>query len=361
MSNILIVESANHVARGHLQEVLRSSCSLSVTVCDTVPVELDTYSTVILNSLPRDQGLPQDRLVSYVQNGGGLVCIHDTLFPEQHNQALLAAAGVRYAFEAITAQNQDGLITYVFHLANGDPSNPSLRFPLRVVAENATHPIVEGLEDFEVADELWAINTAPGVKLLLNADVGDRVPCHERFHRPTPVLGCRGLGEGRLVFFLLGHYKETYHDPKIEQIIERAVRWAIGELPESECSFDLFLGFSSADVREATKLYHSAVTKGVKVFMSEKDLASGDVWDEKIREALLGSREIAVLVTPVSLKSEWVVTEWGIAWALQKRITPVLLRCDTSQLPDRLKRYEARDLHEINLFVEEILSRKGES
>jgi hypothetical protein len=359
MSNILIVEAANHVAHGHLQEVLSSSGSLSVTVSETVPVELDTYSAVILNSLPRDQALPQDRLVSYVQNGGGLVCIHDTLFPEQHNQALLSAAGVRYAFEAITAQNQDGRITRIFHLATGDPSNPSLRFPLRVVAENATHPIVEGVEDFEVADELWAINTAPGVKVLLNADVGDRVPCHERFRQPTPVLGCRGLGEGRLVFFLIGHYKETYEDPKIEQMIERAVRWAIGDLTEGEYSFDLFLSFSSVNTTEANKLYDAAVTKGLKVFMSEKDLASGDVWDEEIRKALLTSREMAVLVTPASLKSEWVVTEWGIAWALQKRITPVLLRCDINQLPERLKRYTARDLHESNLLFEEILSRKG--
>jgi hypothetical protein len=28
-------------------------------------------------------------------------------------------------------------------------------------------------------------------------------------------------------------------------------------------------------------------------------------------------------------------------------------------LPDRLKRYEARDLHEIDLYVSEVLSRKG--
>ena len=27
----------------------------------------------------------------------------------------------------------------------------------------------------------WAINIAPGVKPLLTADVGDRLPCHQRF------------------------------------------------------------------------------------------------------------------------------------------------------------------------------------
>lgn len=93
--------------------------------------------------------------------------------------------------------------------------------------------------------------------------------------------------------------------------------------------------------------------------MSEKGLTSGDVWDEKIRQALLTSREMAVLVTPISLKSEWVTTEWGIAWALEKRITPVLLRCDIDALPARLKRYEVRDLHEMHLYIDEICSRKG--
>jgi len=103
----------------------------------------------------------------------------------------------------------------------------------------------------------------------------------------------------------------------------------------------------------------AAESKGVNIFMSEKDLTSGDVWDEKIRKALLASREMALLVSPNSLKSEWIATEWGIAWAMEKRITPILFRCDTSQLPDRLKRYEARDLHATELYISEVFSRKG--
>jgi hypothetical protein len=272
MGNILVVEGSRHVARGHLEAVLSEQGGHSVTAGETVPVDIDQYSALVLNSLPPSYELPQDRLVSYVQTGGGLLCIHDTLFPGQHNQAILAAAGVRYAFEAITIQSHDGAITNVIHLAKGDPADPILRFPLRIVTENATHPIVSGLDDFEVAEEFWAINTAPGVKVLLNADVGDRVPCHVRFRQPMPVLGCRGIGDGRLVFFLPGHYKETYHDPRIEQVIERAVRWAIGELTEGEYLFDLFLSFSSADTSEAQKLCDSATAKGLAVFMSKKDL-----------------------------------------------------------------------------------------
>ncbi len=141
--------------------------------------------------------------------------------------------------------------------------------------------------------------------------------------------------------------------------MQRAVKWLGGQLVERGYAFDVFLSFSSDNKTEAEKIRSAAEAKGVSVFMSEKDLTSGDVWDDRIREALLTSREMAILVSPTSLKSEWVATEWGIAWALQKRITPILFRCDIAQLPDRLKRYEARDLHETDLYVSEVFSRKG--
>jgi hypothetical protein len=357
MSNILVVEHHSHVATGKLAATLNTASGLSVTTIDTVPADLTSTSVLILNSLPRDYDIAQDRIVTYLNAGGAILCLHDTLFPGPHNQSLLATIGVRYAFDAITVDQNQG--RYIYNLAVGNPDDPNLCFPIRVVPENATHPIVDMMTDFEIADELWPINTAPGVKQLLTADVGDRIPCHPRFRQPVTVCGCRAVGKGRAAFLLLGHFPQTYANTNILCIIEHAVRWLNRELNESEYAFDLFLSFSSADKTEAQKLNNAALANKLKVFMSEKDLKSGDVWDEKIRQALFSSREMAVLVTPTSLKSEWVITEWGIAWALQKRITPVLLRCNVNQLPDRLRRYEARDLHEMDLYIQEILSRKG--
>lgn len=356
MTNIVVVERGDHVAAGKLAATLGVAAGLSVTTVDSVPVDLTSVSVLILNSLPPNSHFPQDRIVNYIQAGGGVLSLHDTLFPGAHNQSLLAATGVRYAFEAITQQNEGRLI---FQLARGNPDELNFCFPIRVVPENATHPIVEEVKDFEIADEVWAINVAPGVKPLLMADVGDRVPCHQRFRQAVTVCGCQGFGKGRVAFLLLGHFRQTYEDTNILKILERTTRWLAGQLHESEYAFDLFLSFSSANKTEAQKFRDAGVAKELKVFMSEEDLTSGDICDEKIRQALLTSREMAVLVTPISLKSEWVTTEWGIAWALQKRITPVLLRCDVNDLPDRLKRYEARDLHEMDLYIDEILSRKG--
>jgi Trehalose utilisation len=192
---LLVVERGDHVAAGKLAARLGSDARLSVTAAESVPVDLTSTSVLILNSLSADFPLAQDRIVNYLQSGGGILSLHDTLFPSPHNQALLAATGVRYAFEAITIEKEER--RFVYHLAAGNPDDLNLRFPLRVVQENATHPIVATIKDFEVADELWAINIAPGVKPLLIADVGDRVPCHQRFRQAVPVCGCRGVDKGR--------------------------------------------------------------------------------------------------------------------------------------------------------------------
>jgi hypothetical protein len=357
--NVMVIELPDHVAPGRLAEILVAQTDLNVTSGAVLPPGLEEYNTVVLNSLPINYDPAEDRLIRYVSAGGGLLCIHDTVFPGQFNFGLLYVAGVRYAFEAIVTTEQNGKAITTFELAKGDPSNQNLCFSVHVVPESATHPILKGIEDFEIAEEFWAINTAPGVKELLQAHVGDRIPCHPRFRQAITVCGCRKLGKGRIVFLLLGHYPQTYSQPTIAALMANAVRWLGGESDETSFTFDLFLSFSSHNESEAGRIEDAAKAKGLRVFMSKKDLASGDTWDDRLREALLGSRELAVLISPKSLGSEWVTTEWGIAWALQKRITPILLRCDVSQLPDRLKRYQVRDMHELDLFVDEVLSRGG--
>jgi len=359
MIHVIIVEQNDHVAAGYVGNMLGAANGLSVYTTDSVPVDLNNCSVLVLNNLPINYELPQDRVVSFIRGGGGILCVHDTLFPSPYNQSLLAVAGVRLAYDAIKQEKRQDQYVNEFQLARGDPDDPNLRFAVRVVPEQTNHPIVAGVEDFEIGDEFWAINIAPGVKPLLFADVGDRIPCHPRFREPITVCGCSGVENGKVAFLLLGHFRQTYKDVNIAGIIERAVKWLGGQFVEKEYAFDVFLSFSSENKNEAEKLRSAAEARCISVFMSERNLASGDVWDEAIRKALLASREMAILVSPASLKSEWVATEWGIAWALQKRITPVLFRCDCAQLPDRLKRYEVRDLHETELYVSEVLSRKG--
>ena len=77
--------------------------------------------------------------------------------------------------------------------------------------------------------------------------------------------------------------------------------------------------------------------RGLNCFMSGKDLQAGDDWAERIRAALLASRELCLILSQASKDREWVLTEWGGAWLIQRRITPVLVDCEIHDIPERLQ------------------------
>jgi len=116
-------------------------------------------------------------------------------------------------------------------------------------------------------------------------------------------------------------------------------------------TYDVFLSYAAADSSEAQLLHDKIVAAGRKVFMAPKVLRPGDDFAEEIRMALLGSRELWLLVSPSSSSSEWVISEWGAAWALGKRIIPILHRCAPDALPARLQKLQCIDLHRIDELV----------
>jgi len=121
----------------------------------------------------------------------------------------------------------------------------------------------------------------------------------------------------------------------------------------------IFMSYSSIDKEHAGRLQRAALKKGLKIYIAEKELSGGDEFMTEIRDALLSSSELCVLVTPQSLKSTWVITEWGAAWALGKKVTPILLRCNADQLPDRLKLLECVDFHDAPRFFGAVAKRIG--
>jgi hypothetical protein len=122
-------------------------------------------------------------------------------------------------------------------------------------------------------------------------------------------------------------------------------------VPPGDRAYDVFVSFSSQDGGHAERLAEEIRKAGGTPFLAAKDIAAGDDFAERIRDALEASGELWMLVTPHSLTSEWVMSEWGAAWALRKRIVPILLRCAPQQLPDRLQRLQCIDYHQVDQFV----------
>jgi hypothetical protein len=164
-------------------------------------------------------------------------------------------------------------------------------------------------------------------------------------------------GAGRIFSLTLGHYGQTYSNPSVLRLLANGLAWAGGAIGDL---YDAFLSFASADERYAREIEQAAREEfGLRVFLSATEIASGEQWAERIRRALLASREVCVLVSPSSLRSDWVAAEWGAAWALGKRITPVLLRCDVTQLPELLRGSQAIDLHEHRRLLGDMKQRRA--
>jgi hypothetical protein len=122
--------------------------------------------------------------------------------------------------------------------------------------------------------------------------------------------------------------------------------------PERE-NYDVFLSYASADNREANEIYDALIAAGAKPYLSEKNLKPGDDFAEQIREALRESDELWLLLSPQSVRSEWVISEWAAAWALGKRIVPILYRCTPEQAPERIRRLQCTDFDKCRQLIAE--------
>jgi TIR domain len=88
------------------------------------------------------------------------------------------------------------------------------------------------------------------------------------------------------------------------------------QLRTAKCDYDVFLSYAEGNRAEAELLHEKVVAASGKIFMAPKVLAPGDDFAEEICAALERSRELWLLASPASAKSEWVIPEWGAAWVL---------------------------------------------
>jgi len=105
---------------------------------------------------------------------------------------------------------------------------------------------------------------------------------------------------------------------------------------------DLFISYATGDAAIAEELREELEQKGLKCFMAEKDIEVAREWQDSIREALLGSKRVLVLLTPRSIIRPWVLMETGAAWALGKPLVPALFQVNPSDLIDPIRRHQAR-------------------
>ena len=108
------------------------------------------------------------------------------------------------------------------------------------------------------------------------------------------------------------------------------------------CEFDIFLSYAHEDGEIAASLVSRLEDGGIHCFLAEKNIRPGEQWEPRIRDALLRSRRLLLLITPRSKDSRWVNAEAGAAWALGKPLVPALMFVEPKDLIELVNRHQAR-------------------
>lgn len=87
----------------------------------------------------------------------------------------------------------------------------------------------------------------------------------------------------------------------------------------------VFLSYANSDATYANLLARSLKKKGVDAFVLHEQLASGSEWDEMLRKELKESSAFIALISDNWNRSSWAALEYGAAFAMGKKIIPVLI------------------------------------
>lgn len=112
--------------------------------------------------------------------------------------------------------------------------------------------------------------------------------------------------------------------------------------PLPYAKYDVFMSYSTEDLSLAQDLVDDLQRCGLRCFLASRNISSGRLWQEEIRQALVASRVAVLLLTPNSVSSAWVMCEAGAGWALDKNIVPALIGVDVKQTPEIISGYQCR-------------------
>lgn len=95
----------------------------------------------------------------------------------------------------------------------------------------------------------------------------------------------------------------------------------------------IFFSYAAADQADAQRLLNAfSKQPNIQVFTTQT-LSAGENWMPKLQQALSECDLFVVLLSPNSLDSNWVLSEIGAAWGLNKPIIPVVTQ---PELQDKL-------------------------
>jgi len=121
-----------------------------------------------------------------------------------------------------------------------------------------------------------------------------------------------------------------------------------------------FLSYSTADQRLAERLAQDLTNSGIQVWWARWEIKPGDSLRRKIDEGIEGAAYFMVLLTPNSLKSEWVQTELdaGMVRRIEGscRLIPIIHKLRTDEVPITLRGLRWVKLDDYDAGIRELVN-----
>lgn len=157
-------------------------------------------------------------LITAVENGTGMAGWHGGIADSYRNSSdYLQFIGGQFATHPTKAPRDE---------LPGDGTDCFVRHTIEIVPERADHPIVAGIEDFELTTEQYWVLSDDYNDVLATTTIP--VTSYHAWHRPvtSPAVWTRLWGQGRIFVATPGHDVGVLADPNVRTIIERGLLWA---------------------------------------------------------------------------------------------------------------------------------------
>lgn len=129
--------------------------------------------------------------------------------------------------------------------------------------------------------------------------------------------------------------------------------------PKNDSKYQVFVSHATIDKWLAKIICEKIEAVGASTFRDDRDINGGDDIPEEIRQQIKHSQEFLVLLTPASVKRQWVLLEVGAAWGWRKgfRIVAMLEHVKIDPIPEMIKSKKVFKLNEFDTYLNEVAKR----
>ncbi|THV29484.1 ThuA domain-containing protein [Glycomyces paridis] len=171
--------------------------------------------TNTMNTIEREE---LNGLRSAIEHGTGMAGWHGGIADSYRASSdYLQLIGGQFATHPTRAPQED---------LKGEAADCFTHYTVNIVPEQADHPIVKGIQDFDLHTEQYWVLSDEYNDVLATTTIP--VTPYHPWHRPItcPAVWTRLWGEGRIFVATPGHDMGVLADANVRTIIERGILWA---------------------------------------------------------------------------------------------------------------------------------------